>query len=412
MLPQRPKKIDFVEKVRLRACDLKPGMFVCELDKPWLETPFLLQGFEIKDDSDIETVMQHSEYVYVDLMRTRIVKDITPEAIKASKLAGKQSTQTSTDLEQAKETHKKTSSLIKSFIDEIRFGHSLDIQLAKGAVSECVSNVLRNPETMIFLTRINSKDSLTSQHAFNSCIYAIVLGRLMGFDTQQLENLGTCTMLHDMGKVVMPDYILQKPGPLNEEETSIMQTHPLEGRNILMSGRNIFSGTVDVAYGHHENLDGTGYPRHLQGHQLNLNCKIATIVDKYDAITSPRPYRPEGDHLRAIAILNKLARDGKIDQNLTSSFVAYLGIYPPGCVVELSSGEVAIVLESNVKQRLRPQLLVVRDPQKQPAQIFVDMSEKTCDERGKPYRIVSVRRPSDYGIDLAQYYDFIMKSFG
>jgi HD-GYP domain-containing protein (c-di-GMP phosphodiesterase class II) len=192
---------------------------------------------------------------------------------------------------------------------------------------------------------------------------------------------------------------------------AVARSHALEGRNILMSGRNIFSGTVDVAYGHHENLDGTGYPRGLEGHQLNLNCKIAAIVDKYDAITSLRPYRPEGDHLRAVAILNKLARENKIDNELTSSFVAYLGIYPPGCVVELSSGEVGIVLESNIKQRLRPQILVVRDAGKEPVQRFVDMSEKTADERGRPYRVASVCRASDFGIDLGQYYDVIMHAF-
>jgi len=214
-----------------------------------------------------------------------------------------------------------------------------------------------------------------------------------------------------MGKVVIPDRILNKPGPLDRAETAIVQSHALEGRNILMSGRNIFSGAVDVAYGHHENLDGTGYPRKLEGYQLNLNCKIVAVADKYDAITSVRPYRPEGDHLRAVAILNKLALENKIDSEITSSFVAYLGIYPPGSVVELSSGEVGIVLESNVKQRLRPQILVVKDRNKRPVQNFVDMSEKTVDESGNPYRIINVRRASDFHIDLSQYYDVIMQAF-
>lgn len=411
MLQYKPRKTDFIEKVRLRSCDLRPGMYICELDRPWLETPFLLQGFEVQNDADIAAVMQYSEHVYIDMLRTKTVKPTIPTQA-AGTFTGKKSTTSRTrDIEAAKATHKQTSNLIKTFIDEIRFGQSPDIQLAKGAVAECVSSVLRNPETMIFLTRLSGKDALTSQHAFNVCIYSIVIGRLLGFDASKLENLGTCAMLHDMGKVVIPDYILNKPAPLNGEETSIVQTHTLEGRNILMSGRNIFSGAVDVAYGHHENLDGTGYPRKLEGFQLNLNCKIVAIVDKYDAITSLRPYRPEGDHLRAVSILNKLARENKIDPELTASFVAYLGIYPPGCVVELSSGEVGIVLESNLKQRLRPQILVVRDMNKQPTQRFIDMSEKTIDDNGHPYRIVNVCRASDYGIDLGQYYDVIMQAF-
>jgi len=386
-------------------------MYVCELDRPWLETPFLLQGFEVKNDDDIEAVMQHCEHVYIDLMRTKTVNTALPPQLAASFSHKRSTASREKDMDAARATHKQTSDLIKTFIDEIRFGQSPDIQLARGAVSECVASIVRNPETMIFLTRLSDKGTITSQHAFNVCIYAIVIGRLLGLDNQKLENLGTCAMLHDMGKVVIPDHILNKPGPLNEEETVIVRSHTLEGRNILMSGRNLFSGTVDVAYGHHENLDGTGYPRGLEGHQMNLNCKIAAIVDKYDAITSVRPYRPEGDHLRAVSILNKLARENKIDNELTTSFVAYLGIYPPGCVVELSSGEVGIVLQSNPKQRLRPQLLVVLAPDKSPVQRFIDMSEKTTDGQGRPYRIVNVRRASDFNIDLGQHYDLIVQAF-
>jgi HD-GYP domain-containing protein (c-di-GMP phosphodiesterase class II) len=409
MLHSKPRKIYLNEKVRLRTCDLRRGMFVCELDRPWLETPFLLQGFEVTSDADIETIMQHCEYVYIDLTRTKVVKPPVSERPLGSFLNKHTSSSRARGIEAAKATHKNTTQLLKTFIDEIRFGgQSPDIQLVKGAVSECVSSVLRNPETMLFLTRLGNKDSSISRHSFNVCIYSIVIGRLLGLDAQKLENLGTCAMLHDMGKVVIPDPILNKPGPLNREEMVIMQNHTVEGRNILMSGRNIFSGVVDVAYGHHENLDGGGYPRGMRGFQLSLNCKIVAVTDKYDAITSLRPYKPEGDHLTAVSILNTLAREGKIDNELTSKFVAYLGIYPPGCIVELSSGELAIVLESNITQRLRPQILVVRALDQSPTQRFVDMSEITTDERGRPYRIVNVRRASDFGIDFEQYYDVII----
>jgi len=410
MLPEKPRIVDYVEKVRLRACDLRPGMFVCELDRPWLETPFMLQGFEVENDADIEAVMQYCEYVYIDLMRTKVVR-VTIDELPGSFTNEKKKAFAEKDMVAADSTRKETSKLIKTFIDEIRFGQSLDIQLAKNAVSDCVTNLTNNPEAMMFLTRMRNKDEHLNQHAFNVCIYSIVLGRLLGYDSTQLEQLGTCGLLHDMGKVTIPEDILNKPGPLNEEETAIIQTHAKAGRDILMSGRNIFSGTVDVAYGHHENIDGTGYPRGLQGHQLNLNCKIVSVVDKYDAITSPKPYRPAGDHLSAVAILNQLARDNKIDSSLTLAFVSYLGIYPPGSIVELSSGEVAIVLESNARQRLRPQILVVRDANKAPIQSFVDMSEKTVDEKGRPFRIVTVRRPGDFGIDLSQYYEVIMQAF-
>ncbi len=411
MIQNRPRTIDIVEKVRLRTCDLRPGMFVCELDRPWLETPFSLQGFEVTDDSDINALMQYCEYVYIDLQRTKLLRE--PKDIQAGSSSQPSPPHRLLEkgLEAAEATRKETSNLFKTFADEIRFGKSPDIQLAKAAVSECVASIERNPEAMMFLTRLRGKDEANSQHAFNVCVYSIVVGRLLGFDNLKLENLGTCGLLHDMGKVVIPDHILNKPGKLTDEETAIMQSHTTEGRRILMAGRNIFSGTVDVAYGHHENLDGTGYPQGLQGHQLSLNCKIVSVVDKYDAITCEKPYRLAGDHLTAVAILNKLAKENKIDGELTSTFVAYLGIYPPGCIVELTCGEVGIVLESNPKQRLRPQILVVRNANKEPIQRFVDLSEKTLDDQGRLYRIASVRRPGEFGIDLGQYYDLIIKAF-
>ncbi len=263
----------------------------------------------------------------------------------------------------------------------------------------------------MFLARLRGKDEQHGQHAFNVCVYSIVMGRLLGFDNLKLENLGTCGLLHDLGKMAIPDEILNKTGKLTIEETDIIRSHTTEGRNILMSGRNIFSGTVDVAYGHHENLDGTGYPRGLEGHQLNLNCKIVSVVDKYDAIISDKLYRPAGDHLSAMTILNKLAGGNKIDAELTSSFTSHLGIYPPGSIVELSSGEIGIVLESNPGQRLRPQIMLVRDANKAETLSFVDISEKTQDDKGRPYRIAAVHRPGAFGIDLGQYYDQIIKAF-
>ena len=406
-----PRKIDVVEKLKLNAVDLRPGMYVCELDRPWLETPFMLQGFELKNDADIQAVRQHCEWVYIDLLRTKTV-DVTIGEVGARRYAAqKDGAFGRKDLEVAETTQRQTSDLIKTFVDEIRFGQSPDVHLAKSAVSGCVASVMSNPEAMMFLTRLRSKGADTSQHAFNVCVYSLVIGRLLGLDANQLENLGTCGLLHDMGKVAIPDHILNKPAALTPEETAVMRGHTREGRDILMSGRNLYSGTVDVAYGHHENLDGSGYPRGLQGTQLNTNCKIVAVVDKYDAITSHRPYRPAKDHLSAVALLNKMAIANHIDAKLTTGFVAYLGIYPPGSIVELSSGEVGIVIDSRPEQRLRPQLLIVRDPEKQPTQSFVDLAEKKSDGRGRPYRIVSVRRPGDYGIDLGQYCELIMQAF-
>ncbi len=410
VMDERARKVDYVEKVKLRVGDLHPGMYVCELDRPWLETPFLLQGFEIKSDNDIEALRRHCQYVYIDMLRTRTVEMTIDALPPRSYLNDKRLTSFEKEIETAETTRKQTAIMIRGIINEVRFGKTVDIAMAKDAVSSCVASVIRNPDAMMFLTQLRRKDEYASQHAFNVCIYSIILGRHAGFDAAELEALGTCGLLHDMGKIAIPEAILNKEGALSREEMALMREHTTKGREILLAGHNIFSGSIDVAYGHHENLDGTGYPRGLEGHQLSQNCKIVAVVDKYDAITSARPYRPARDHLHAVGILNKMAKERQLDGFLTEGLIGYLGIYPPGSVVELSSGETAIVLESNPAQRLRPQVLVVRDREGAQIERFMDLAETSKDASGNPLRIKSVQRSDAAEVDLNRYRKVILDS--
>jgi HD-GYP domain-containing protein (c-di-GMP phosphodiesterase class II) len=269
---------------------------------------------------------------------------------------------------------------------------------------------MNNPTAMMFLTRLRNKDEYTSQHGFSVCVYSIILGRFLGLNPVELENLGTCGLLHDIGKLEIPDQILNKPGKLTPEEKAVMQNHTTRGREILLSGEDIFGGALDVAFGHHELLDGTGYPRGLQGHQMSTNCKIVAVVDKYDALTTHRPYRLGQDHLRAVALLNKMAKENKIDGKLAAGFISYLGTYPPGSIVEFNSGELGIVLGSSPEHRLQPQVLLVRDAKKTPIHSFTDLSGKVVDGNGQPH-IVAVRNAGYSGIDISQYYDLLVHAY-
>jgi len=411
MFENKHRKIEVMEKVKLRTGDLRPGMYVCELDRPWLETPFLLQGFEVKDDEDIEAIAKWCKYVYIDLMRTKVIK-VTIDAMTSSHcLKSPKTSFDKRDLENAKKTRKTTANLMKTFMSEIRFGQSPELELVKAPVAECVNSIISNPDVMMLMTRLRSKDSYISQHAFNVCIYSIVMGRLVGLNAQELQTLGTCGLLYDIGMLTIPEHILHKPGELTPEETTIVQKHTLDGRDILTANGEVFDGSAEVACGHHENLDGSGYPHGLKSHQLSLFCKIVSIVDRYEAITNPRPCRPASDHLSAVAILNEQINENKIDKDLTLSFIAYLGVYPQGTIVELNSGEVAIVLGTNKTQRLRPQLFIVLDVNKQPTQAFVDLAEKTVDAVGHTYRIARVCRPGDFGINLNDFSDAILEVF-
>jgi HD-GYP domain-containing protein (c-di-GMP phosphodiesterase class II) len=411
------RKFDSVEKVKLRVGDLRVGMFVCDLDRPWLETPFLFQGFELMSEADIAEVRRYCEYVYIDLLRTHLVEiqlDAAPPP--HSYINERRPHSFEKEVLGAEATRQQTADLIRSFVEDVHLGASLDVHLARAAVSECVASILRNPDVMLLLARMRDQDELICQHGFNACIYSIMLGHAAGLRNEELVDLGTCGLLHDIGKVSVPLDILNKRSRLNSEEFSVVKRHTSLGRDILLSGRNTFSDTVEVAYGHHENIDGTGYPLGLLGCQITQNCKIVAVAEKYDAITSVRPFRPAYNHLDAIRILNAMAGKSHLDAPLTTAFVACLGIYPPGSAVELSNGEVAIVLQSNPLQRLRPQIMVIRDAYgaslgRQGGRL-VDMALKEIDETGLPYKIKAVRRPEDLGIDPESYRAAIFQCLG
>lgn len=411
------RKLDYIEQVKVPVGELAIGMFVSALDRPWEETPFLFQGFEIKEESDIDAIAQHCRYVYIDSQRTRVLRPSygTPGGSGSyfRHPPAPRTTAFAKELEVAVTARAKTSSLIKSFMDDIKFGRSIDVQLARSAVSECVASVTRNPEAMMFLAQIRHKDEYTSEHSFDVCVYAIVLGRQIGMQPNELENLGTSGLLHDMGKVSIPPEVLLKKGQLTDEEFALMKKHTLFGRDILMSSRNLFSGAVDVAYAHHENMDGSGYPRGLQGHQLSQNTRIVAVADRYDAITSERVYQKGRTHMEAITLLNKAASKQHLDNSLTVGFVSALGVFPAGSIVELTSGEIAIVLSQNPQHRLRPQILVVRDSRQLPVtNRYVDLAEVETDADGTPYKIKAMHHAGSFGIHLTDFQQEITKAFG
>ena len=391
------------EPVKLRVGDLRTGMFVCELDRPWPDTPFPPSGFALKNDADIEQVKQHCDYVYIDLGRTRMVRVKIDELPQQAFAAEKRHSTLEKEMPDAEAARREASNLVKNFLDDLHLGHSIDMGSAQSAVSRCVASALRNPDALLLLTRMQEKSPHIASHAFNVCVYAILLGRIQGLEPKQLEELGLCGLLHDIGLVNIPDAVLNKTETLSDEEFALIQQHTRHGRDILMSAGNIHPGAAEVALNHHECPDGSGYPQGLPEPRLGLHSKIVAVVDKYEAITRDKVYKSAQSHLDAVHLLNLLAANGKIDKRLCADFVAYLGFYPPGTIVELSSGEVAIVLKSNAKHRLQPRLLVVRDAAGTPLERIVDMAVLPADSKGKACKIKMVHLPGYMGIDVSQY---------
>ena len=359
-------------KVKIDVSDLEHGMFVCELDRPWTETPFLLQGVLIESREDIAEFQRLCNYVYVDVERSREViapklriltakpptedkpksKDITLQIVEREQETFRK------ELNIARKIHHRTRGYIDQLLDDVRLGNSLDTDTARELVGEMADSISRSPNAMLWLTHMKKRDEYTSIHCMNVCILALTFGRTLGLERKQLDMLGLGALLHDIGKMSIPMEILNKPGRLTDEEFEIIKSHSMNGYNLLRQKKDMPGEVLDIVRSHHERINGRGYPDGLTADFIGLLVQITSIVDVYDAITSDRCYHDGIAPHDALKNMFDWAGEN-FDADLVENFIKCLGIYPIGSMVELNTGHIGIVVSASEKARLRPIILVV-----------------------------------------------------
>lgn len=403
--------IDSVELVQIDVKDLKIGMFVSKLDRPWLETSFWFQGFELKTQADIDAVQKQCDFVFIDVTKqTKAPQYVARSSAYTADFLDKiqppaKRGSFKQEINRAEVIYTKTSILVKSFMEEVKFGRPINALAAKKAVAYCVDSVLNAPDALLLMTQLKNRDEYTAQHSMNVCIFSIALGRQINLSIEDLNNLGLCGMMHDMGKMQVPLEVLNKPGRLTVEELAVMQGHTTLGWKILLGSNGIYAGAVDVAFAHHERLDGNGYPRKLTAEQITPYARMVAIADLYDAVTSDRVYQKGRSHLDAIKILTESSSTGHLDPTLAMKFIECLGIYPAGSLVELNNGEVGMVIEVNSKAKLKPRVLMLLNAHKKHCnEYLVDLALAGQNVDGQQFSIKKVMRPDECGIDLLKYY--------
>jgi putative nucleotidyltransferase with HDIG domain len=433
------------ERVELEipVTELRIGMHVVRLDRPWEETTFLLQGFIVQKQEDVDALQQQCDRVVIEGKR-KIEGQATPplsastpkpsskfsifsKASRARDQAGasrnRENRQTSEVARRRKVTYinkvdvgheitratghySDAKSVAQNIMNGMRVGRTLDVNKAREVVDRCVESILRNDDALLLLTKLKHKDEYTAEHCLNVSILSAAFGKRLGLLEEEIKTLGLCGLLHDIGKAKIPDEILQKPGSLTPEEYGIMQNHANWGRDMLMALPRVVHATIDVAYNHHERLDGKGYPRGLVDYQIPYFAKIVAIVDTYDAITSNRSYDRGRSSMEALEIIHRCSGT-QFDPELAKAFVLMIGIYPPGAIVELKTGEVAIVIAANPKSRRKPKLMIVRDEKKQRPEKYrlVDLAGNPAGASGSPLVISREVPDGTYGIMLQRFID-------
>ncbi|NIR59448.1 MAG: HD-GYP domain-containing protein [Gammaproteobacteria bacterium] len=401
-------------KRKVSTDDLRLGMYVSELDRPWLETPFLFQGFTVINEEELADLRKHCHYVYIDPERgagaDRYLDEgesAVPEA--EARVPRYRDTATVEDeLPVAREAHQKVSEMVGNVMEEIRAGRKINLDGVEDTVEGMIDSILRNPDAFMWLTKLKARDNYTYAHSVDSCALAITFGRHLGFSRPDLQTLAVGSLLFDVGKMKLPEGLLNKPDRLTEAERAVVRRHVDYSAKILNETRGVDGEVVQIALTHHERYNGQGYPKRLHGGQIPIFGRIAGIIDCYDAITSERPFQGS---MSAHAAVKKLYEWRGVDfqEALVEQFIQSLGVYPTGTLVELSTGEVGVVISQSRVRRLRPKVMLILDPDKQPYSISParDLMSEWEDEDGRPLEIAHAVEPGTHGVDP---HDFFLTS--
>ena len=376
---------------------LSVGMYLKEFCGSWIDHPFWRNSFVITDPKDIERIRASKiQAVWIDCAKgLDVAPDATPlsEAETESQVDAElklaiQSTRDKApasmheEMARAAKICAQAKQAVTSMFEEARMGKAVDSGNARKLVEEISDSVTRNPGALISLARLKTADDYTYMHSVAVCALMISLGRQIGVDENTIPRLGIAGLLHDLGKAMMPQDVLNKPGKLTDEEFGIMKRHPSEGAKLLQSSESIDDIALDVALHHHEKTDGSGYPEGLKDNEISLYAKMGAVCDVYDAITSNRPYKAGWDPAESLRRMAEWA-NGHFDPTVVQAFVKSLGIYPIGSLVRLSSGRLGLVVEQSPKSLLTPRIKVFFSTRSNTRirPTLIDLSQPGCSEK-------------------------------
>ncbi|MFL0804978.1 MAG: DUF3391 domain-containing protein [Agarilytica sp.] len=429
-----------IKQVKVAVNELTVGMYISGLDRPWTQTPFPLQGFYVRDLDEIRELKVHCNHVYIDVVkgaspvksnlkklsakspqerrkqgradRRTKVTDVAPLKVRRDMYTVAQPLEE--EIGRAKQLHQQVYSAVSSVMDQVESSHNnIPIVETKRVASSMVDSVLRSPDAFTWLSRVREKDEYTYSHSVRSAVWAILFGRHIGMPKNELDILAMGVLLKDIGKTRLPEHLIYK-AERNQTEQEAYEKFIDYGVDILRKVPDVKPRVTSVVKTHCERVNGSGFPAHLRGDKIPLLGKIAGIVTFYDETTNPRGQDKPLSPSKAVAKLYE-QRGIEFQEELVVEFIRAIGLYPTGTLVELSTGEVAVVVEQNFDRRLKPVVMVVTDSVKQPIYepFTLDLAEHERINQGKIdsgkltrhevdlIEIVQDLEPGSFDIDVA-----------
>ena len=389
--------------VRIPSMNLKPGMFVAELDRPWLETPFALQGFVIRDTSEVLYISDYVDHVYVDAEYSGR-RQYLELAVKPTATRPRKRLQLSDEFERTRLSFATASETLDRVFESLRKGHDQDISAVKDAVNPLIEGVFRNQEAVAALVRLKECGDYRYNHGVSMAVWAAVLGRHIGLHRGELEKLAVGCAMCDVGMTQLPPELLDQAENLTDKQRSIIRAHPIMGAELVADSSDVDFEVLAIIENHHERMDGSGYPKGIDGASIPLLARIAGLVDTYDAMITPRPYAKARTSSEATQELLD-CKGSRFQESLVEQFVQAIGLFPTGTLVELNTDEVAIVVSQSATRRLKPEIVIVLDSDKSrlPAPRIVDLANQRIAAEGERW-IARELLPGSYGVDSEEFF--------
>jgi HD-GYP domain-containing protein (c-di-GMP phosphodiesterase class II) len=411
-----------VQRRKISVKELEIGMFVADLDRPWHETPFPIQGFYIRNQKEVDELIRHCRHVHVDVAEKRESRAAESTGTTARRDGGDGKVIKLPAVKVRNPHHYETTRPLRKEIRNVQpvldnvekalgrvnemlaAGHNeVDVEEVSSVARTMAESVARNPDALLWLSRVQSRDDYTYRHSLNISIWALLLGRQLGLDPDVLHKLSMGALLSHIGTARLPEGMQIAESELTTEQWQTYSRYPEIGAR-LAAASGLPRVVVNVIRYHRERHNGTGFPQRVNGEHIPLLAKLVGLVDYYEYLIEPRERRSQLTPAQAVSRLFE-CRNSQFQEDLVEQFIQAVGVYPTGTIVELATREVAVVVSHTPKRRLWPSVMVLTDTDKKPLQQghIVDLAKQNEEAADANARIVDCKPFGYGGIDPSQY---------
>ncbi|MDX1375932.1 MAG: DUF3391 domain-containing protein [Burkholderiales bacterium] len=384
--------------------ELRYGMYVAKLDRPWTDTPFMFQGFVLQNEKQLDTLKKFCKKVFVD--PEKVDRKTEEEAVARATAAVrgntvyKETVSVEAELPRAERVYERSTVVVTEIARTVPAKGTIDTERTQQASQQITESVVRNPDAMTLLSKMQEKGSGVLSRAVEVSVMMTVFGRFLQYAEDQLHTLSMLGLLQDVGKLRLPAPMLKKTTAWLPQEQELFKTHVNHSVEILSKTSGLPPDFPGLASLHHERYDGSGYPRGLKGNAINLLGAIAGLVDAYDMLVAPAPWGENMTPSTALGVLYR-NRGEKFTPGLVEQFIQCMGAFPVGSVIEMQTGEIGVVISQNPVKRLQPRIMLVRDAGGGPIKphLVLDLTRGPKAGDGEPYRIRRTLDSSTVKID-------------